>query len=420
MKKCPALSRLLFAAAPLLAALLLAALPSAAQDASGNPKRQDNRFLFIFDTSAAMRACSNASLQTVVALLVSDMQGEFRQGDTLGLWTFDDSLHTDFPMQVWSQEDKIAIVGDMAVYLRDLPYGKKAHLERVMPALRQVIRNSRRLTVVLVSDGKGLIQGTPFDREINNQQKKYARELRHARQPFVLVLAARDGAVYDYTINYPGPVAIPHTAYPETPAQTNAPVAAAPPPAPTNAPAPPQPTHSIIMIATNAAHPAAPPPVSVAAPPAPTPQPSPPVPSPVAAPVVAPVPATPLIAVAAPAPVSRPAPAAAPPAPEVAAPPPQPAPPVVARQNPEPAVAAPVRAPAAETTPGGPSPAPAPPAVRNAPVANVAPPGGPQWALYVAAFSLLTVAVVLVFLLARRSRRPPQPSIISQSINRPR
>jgi hypothetical protein len=41
-------------------------------------------------------------------------------------------------------------------------------------------------------------------------------------------------------------------------------------------------------------------------------------------------------------------------------------------------------------------------------------------ALIVMAFSLLTIAVVLVIFLVRRARGEPQPSLISQSINRSR
>jgi hypothetical protein len=63
---------------------------------------------------------------------------------------------------------------------------------------------------------------------------------------------------------------------------------------------------------------------------------------------------------------------------------------------------------------------PAPAAARNAPVAAIAPPGGAPLALYVMAFSLLTIAVVLVVFLIRRLRKAPQASLISQSIDRPR
>ncbi|MGP8198563.1 MAG: vWA domain-containing protein [Limisphaerales bacterium] len=419
-----------FAALPLLlAALFLAAPPCPADAAPRNAKHSESRFLFIVDTSAAMRGCSNASVQSVAELLDSDMKGEIRKGDTIGLWTYDEKLSTEYPMQVWSTEDKSAILDEMAAYLRGRRYGKRAHLENVMPALNQVIKNSERLTVILISDGSGLIQGTPFDREINLLQKKYARELRSAHEPFVTVLAVRDGAVFDYIINYPGWVAIPHIARPEPPVETNAPVVAAAPIPRTNAPPLSRPTRSFIMSArTNAPHAAAPPPATVAppvkppAPPPPTvvvapvPAPAPVVAAPVPAPppvAIAPVPAPPHVATVAPVPISQPA------NPAVAPPPVQPAPPpIVARQNPEPAAANPL--PHAPVAVSEPHTLPAPPVARNAPVAAIAPPGGAPLALYVMAFSLLTIAVVLVVFLIRRLRRAPQPSLISQSIDRPR
>jgi hypothetical protein len=412
MKKCPAPSQLFSAAAPpLLAALFLAALPCQANDAPRISKQRENRFLFIVDTSSAMRGCSNAIVQDVVELLASDMRGEFRQGDTIGLWTYNDTLHPEFPMQVWSKADKSAIVDDMAAFLGGRRYEKRAHLPRVMPALNQVIKNSERITVILISDGTGSIQGTPFDKDINKLQKKYARELRSAHVPFVTVLAARDGAVFDYTINYPGVVAIPHTANPEIPAQTNAPIAAAISNPATNAPAPPRPMRSIIMsAATNVVHAAAPAPATVAAP--------------VAAPLAPPAPPLAVAPVSAPPPpASQPAnAAAAPSAREIAPPQIQPAPPpIVARQNSEPAGAIPPpHAPPVNVTANNQPPQPVPPVAPNPPVANISPSGSAQLALYVMAFSLLTIAVVLVVFLVRRSRKAPQSSLITQSIDRPR
>jgi hypothetical protein len=416
MKKYSALSQLLSAAAPpLLAALFWAAPPCQANDAPGIPKQRENRFLFIVDTSSAMRACSDATVQGIVELMESEMRGEFRQGDTIGLWTYNNKLHTEFPMLIWTKADKDAVVADMAAFLQERRYGKRAHLERVMPALNRVIKSSQRITVILISDGTGSIQGTPFDKDISDLQKKYARQLRSDHVPFITVLAARDGAVFDYTINYPGPVAIPHTANPEMPAATNAPIAAAISNPATNAPAQPRPMRSIIMTAaTNVVHAAVPAPAPVAAPVAPPPAP------PVA---VAPVSTPPPVAAVAPAPVSRPAnAAAAPSARELAPPQTRPAPPpVVARQNPEPAGATPLpHAPPVSVTASGQQPPPAPPVARNAPVANISPSGGTQLALYVMAFSLLTIAAVLVVFLVRRSRRAPQSSLITQSIDHPR
>jgi hypothetical protein len=406
MKKVSSLSRLLFAAAPpLLAALFLAAPPCQANDAPKIPKQQENRFLFIVDTSSATRSYSNAIVQGVVELLTSDMKGEFREGDTIGLWTYNNQLHLEFPMQIWSEADKSAIVDDMAAFLRGRRHEKRAHLEKVMPALNQVIKNSERITVVLISDGAGSIRGTPFDKDINALQKKYARELRAAHLPFVTVLAARDGAVFDYTINYPGLVDIPHTANPENPVETNAPIAAVSNPA-ANVPAKPRPTHSIIMsAATNVVHAAAPAPAPA--------QPAP----------VLNTPAPPPVAAVAPAPASQPANAATVPSPrEIAPPQTRPAPPpIVARRNPEPAGATPPpHAPPVSVTAKDQPPPPAPPVVRNPPVANIGASGGARLALFVMAFSLLTIAVVLVVFLVRRSRSAPQSSLISQSIDRPR
>ena len=111
MKKLSTLSQLFLATAPpLLAALLLAAPPCQAEDAPRIPKQRENRFLFIVDTSSAMRGCSNAVVQDVVELMESEMRGEFRQGDTIGLWTYNDKLHPEFPMQIWSKADKDTIV----------------------------------------------------------------------------------------------------------------------------------------------------------------------------------------------------------------------------------------------------------------------------------------------------------------------
>ena len=66
-------------------------------------RRTENRFLFIINTSAAMRPMTNGIRDAVLGLLQSRMQGQMRDGDTFGIWTYDDQLHTDFPMQIWAE-----------------------------------------------------------------------------------------------------------------------------------------------------------------------------------------------------------------------------------------------------------------------------------------------------------------------------
>jgi hypothetical protein len=425
----------------LAALILFAAVPCRAQ--RGNMRQMENRFLFVIDTSSAMRSRTNGVEEAVAGLLNSDMRGEFRKGDTLGVWTYDEELHADFPMQVWSPENKDAIARDVLRYLRHERYEKRAHLDKVLGSIAHVMEQSDRLTVIFIYDGSGLIRGTQFDTDINDLQKKYSRQFRTAHMPMVTILATRHGQAFDYTINYPNAMTVPHTAI-DPPPPTNAPppaVVAVPPPV-IAVPVEPSPPHrriEIVMSGTNlvtgsmtaaesmANNPPSaesnivmtaprPPPkaTTTTAPPAPVvavsliasnPPPADTKPEP-----AAPQPAV-IVAQQEPAPISVPASPIIVPATNALAMAPTPA--VAAAPAPQPA-AAPASVAAAEPPPVGvvslPLPVPAP-----APGASA----GQQAALFVIAFSLLTIAVVLVIFLVRRSR-VDAPSLITQSIDRGR
>jgi len=385
-------SRRLLATAPIwvLAGVLLSAAPSRADEPERIHRRMANRFLFVVDTSSAMRPRTNGVEKTLVGLIESGMNGELRPNDTIGLWTYGERLNTDFPMLVWSEKSKDALADQVRDYLGSLHYEKRSRLESVLPALGPVMADSERLTVIFVFDGSGVMRGTRFDKDINALHKKYAREFRAAHEPVVTVLAARDGVVFDYTINYPGTVIVPHTADPLPPPETNAPpVAVQTPPPPPVEPTPPPRGHDIILSGTNLAKP----------------------------PSVAP-PATEVAAIVTPAPVTH-----APPPPAVTnAPAPAPPPPAAVQvtnttdaTNTTIASAAPVEPPRAPLPAAHAAPAPVPVAATVP-----APAPGSQLAMFIMAFSLLTIAVVLVLFLVRRSRGASQSSLISQSIDRSR
>jgi len=372
-----------------LAGILLSAAWGRAEDAPEPRHRMENRFLFVIDTSSAMKSRASGVEEAVTGLLASDMKGELRKGDTIGVWTYNDRLNTDFPRQIWSEEKKDDILSEVRAHLRAMPYENRAHLDKVMPAINQVVAKSERLTVILVFDGADLIKGTPFDKDINDLHKEYFREFKTAQAPFVTLLAARKGAVFDYSINYPGAVVVPHTADPLPPPEPP-PVAISPPPAPVivSPPAepPPEPRRiQIVLSGSNFARNAsAPPPAAgnLAA---------------VAMPATVPVS---IVASNAPPPVEAQVVNTNVATPEPA----QPLPPA-------PAVAAPAM-PVPAASPVTPAAAPVLPAVAaTSPIQ--------QAAMFVMAFSLLTIAVVLVLFLVRRSRGSP-PSLISQSIDRSR
>jgi len=411
MTKCNS-QRRIFATAPLwlLAVILFSAAWSRADDPPAPRHRMENRFLFVIDTSSAMKARTNGVEQAVNELLASGMEGELRKGDTIGLWTYNDRLDTDFPMEVWSEEGKEGILKEVRAHLGHVRYEKHAHLEKALPAILQVVAGSERLTIILIFDGYDLIKGTSFDKDINALHKRYAGEFRSASKPFVTILAAHYGAVFDYTINYPGSLMVPHTADPLPPPETNAPpvaAASAPPPEgqappPSVAPNPPPvelapPTPARIQIVLSgsdfAHHTSAPPPTNnnVVAVVTPTPV-------PVAAVVSnAPPPAepAPVAGQAAPANVAPPEPQRALSSAAIVA--------NFAKSN----AVAPTSVPRRST------PVPVSPAVVAATTGQLA-------VMFIIAVSLLTIAVALVLILLRRWRGGPQPSLISQSIDRSR
>ncbi|HWD20249.1 MAG TPA: hypothetical protein VHB20_13325 [Verrucomicrobiae bacterium] len=396
--------------------LLALCLPRAfaASDAGGD----ENRFLLVIDTASAMRRCSNGVMQAVTELFQSNMKGELREGDTIGLWTYSDHLQTEFPMQVWKEGRNNAIRDSIVNYLGEVPYEKRAHLDKVFPIVHQVIASSRRMTVIFIFDGTEPIAGTPFDSDINALHKKFGPEFRAQHVPFVTVLASRSGNIFDYTVNTPGSIAIPHTALPPKPAETNAPpVAAAPAPAPSEPVAPPAPHKHLEIVMSGplaaAAHTNAPAVVAPAAEP---------VPAPVAAP-----PAPVIAAVAPPpAPVVAPEPKIAPPTvPNAVTPVATAAPPPVA----SPIITPPAPAPVAEVRPApAPTPTPEPVVIpARAPAAAIPAPAAPERrlgaqeiALFIIAFSLLAIALALIWFLLRRGRQSGSRSLISESMDRTR
>ena len=167
-----------------------------------------------------MKRCSNTVTQVINELFQSEMSGEFRPGDTLGVWTYNEQLHTEFPMQVWKGTNGARILRNVMTYLGEEHFEHKAHLDRVMPSVGQVMAQSERLTAIFVYDGSQEIEGTPFDKEINGLQKQYASEFRSKHMPFVTAISARDGKIFDYTVSTPGTIRVPHTAVAYVPPPT--------------------------------------------------------------------------------------------------------------------------------------------------------------------------------------------------------
>ena len=190
---------------------LLATAQSPAAQSAPAGTFSSGRYLFIVETSAAMRGRVAATQETVHDLIVSDMGGQLRPGDTLGLWTFNESLYAGrFPLQLWTASARSKIAGAIVGFLGQQRYEKTANLQKVLPELKRVIASSHEITVLLIVSGEAKIVGTPYDTPINTVCAQWRREMQRTRMPIVIVLRARDGQFTGYTVNMvPWPVEFP-------------------------------------------------------------------------------------------------------------------------------------------------------------------------------------------------------------------
>jgi hypothetical protein len=161
-----------------------------------------NRYLLIVETSHSMAHRSEAMVRTVQNLMSSALASQARRGDSLGLWTFNEDPYTGvFPLQQWSPENQSSIVERFTGFLRAQKFEKKARLEKVIPLLNRVVKNSSFLSVVLICTGDDEVHGTPFDQRINQFFQNWRQQQLDARTPFVIALRAQDGAFVDCIMN---------------------------------------------------------------------------------------------------------------------------------------------------------------------------------------------------------------------------
>lgn len=414
-----------------------------------------NRCLLIVDTSRAMERRSEATLRVVHDLVTSGLNGQLRPGDTLGLWTFNQELYAGrLPLQVWSPEVRERIASRTIAFLRTQEYSKRPSFDRVLPALDRVVKNSERITVVLISSGDERIQDTPFENEIMDYYRRGRSQQRKAQMPFVTILRAQNGRLTDYTLNMPPqPLQFPplpevpreivqgkpsdpgrpadteSAAFPSQVRERSRPVeasAAKPKPEPAEAEAPVPPAtgadagkSAAIKLYQTSTIPAKVEKVEPAPALARAPEPAPPppkveAPPPIAEPEAAPVSAKPEAVISLPAASQTPKPDA-----DVSPKPAPPPPPLAIEAGLTSALATAtgVVSSPPPTQADSSSPTAAVPVVQTATAAPAAPLAAHK-SLWIAALVLALITVGMVVVLLQRSRSTPQGSLITRSIER--
>jgi hypothetical protein len=191
--------------------LFLSAGSLCAQTNASRPKFPSNRFLFVIDTSKGMDHRAQGSLKALEELLLSEVSGQMRPGDSMAIWTFNDDLHAGkFPLQLWTTQTRRSVLLGATTFLKDQKYEKQGSLEKVIPQMEYVIKNSEFITVILITDGSEKMAGTPFDERINEYYGVWQKEQQAAHMPFLTLIRAKKGRITDYSVSaYPWPLDIP-------------------------------------------------------------------------------------------------------------------------------------------------------------------------------------------------------------------
>jgi hypothetical protein len=198
---------------------------------TNDPVQQPARYLLVIDTSSPMRSRAPALEASVSGLLESRMQGEIADGDHLGIWTYNNELHTgDFELVVWEDAAREVIHESVMNFLGQQRYRKATDFANVMPELLGVVSDSRRITVLIYCDGDEIFSGTPFDDAVGAYFQENAEAAKDQRIPFLTVLRGHEGELIGHALGQPPwpvefpefppepePVPVAEPASPETP-----------------------------------------------------------------------------------------------------------------------------------------------------------------------------------------------------------
>jgi hypothetical protein len=184
-----------------LAGVLCCAPLRAAEPAAPEPR--NDKYLFIVDTSRAMKGMKSSLQQALGDLVHNGLEGWMHNGDTFGVWTFADRISTDYPMQIWREKDRELMASEAAKHISKLEFAKRGHLKSALPHMFSVIGTVKDVTVIILTDGDETVQGTEYDAAIKTALGTVKDALRQESRPAIIALVARGGRIVRWGVNSP-------------------------------------------------------------------------------------------------------------------------------------------------------------------------------------------------------------------------
>jgi len=184
---------------------------SAQTNVSTASTQSSSRYLFIVETSRAMRPRARGAFEAIKQALDTSLNGQIQPGDLVGIWTFNESVYQGlFPSQEWSQATQLAFAVRLPTLADPEIYLKRGRLEKVIPEMLKVISENKNVTIIFVSSGEGVMQGTPFSAQINSAWKEWHDEQEEVHLPLLTVLRTSKGQHIDWLFTpAPRPIELP-------------------------------------------------------------------------------------------------------------------------------------------------------------------------------------------------------------------
>jgi hypothetical protein len=193
--------------------LFLLLVPVIAFGQSTNPpaRSRGNRYLLVIETSQEMQRRTEGLGKSVQELVGSGFGGQARPGDTIGVWTFNDALHSGkLPLQRWTTNSPSGVTNRIMKFLEKQRFEKDPEQTALLKELNGLVKDSEFLTIVFFTTGLEKWNGTPFDRPFNEFIELRGAQQEKARMPFFFALRAQAGSFVEYqTAAPPEPLIMP-------------------------------------------------------------------------------------------------------------------------------------------------------------------------------------------------------------------
>ena len=173
--------------------------------AESAPAGEGHRYLFLIDTATGMGRFKAAIEKTVQDLVSTGMNGEMQMGDAFAIWPYRDKVVSDaFAPETWVPPLKDQLTKGASDFVRQLKYEGTSLFYVALVESFRVVKASKSATILLISDGTEMLQGTPFDLYANKIYGDHAMQMRKEKKPFVTVLLAVDGKIIGCTVSFGG------------------------------------------------------------------------------------------------------------------------------------------------------------------------------------------------------------------------